>query len=263
MDEIFLETTEKKLRVEIRDDKISVHPISANEFDKYIEPVIDSIGDFVYVTSYNPVFPAFEYYGINKADSTFHHLHYVVDEPLMEMFRSEYKYLDPRGKLEAFRYEVQHGVEKEVVGAYMSGFAKSDYFEPLYAPFFVWKDTVMIFDHYHDKLVKFNKFNELIDSVAISYHRDVRRSEWQKKITLDDNSGSIYGVFKRAGYFFLREIDTESGIPQECFKLTHRYADSIRVRNGWAYYVYRPFESAQKKFLYKEVIHNNSVFGRS
>jgi hypothetical protein len=261
MDDIFLKTTEREYRVDILNDKLSLLPVSAEEFHGYVEPVIDSIGEFVYVTNYNPDFPAFEYYGINKSDSSFHHLHYVVDEPLMEMFRSEYKYLDPRGKLEAFRYEVLHGIDKEVVAAYMSGFAQTNYYEPLYAPFFVWKDTVMIFDHYHDKMFKFDRYNEVIDSVAISYHRDVRRSEWQKKMTQDEVTGDIYGVFKRNGSYFLQKIDTETGNTEECFKLTHRYTDSIRIRDGWAYYVYRPFESPQKKFLYKEAIRNNAVFG--
>lgn len=261
MDEVFLRTTEKQYYVSLENEEIDLLRVDEEDFNSYVKPVMDSIGDFLYVSSYNPSFPAFEYYGINKKDSSFHHLHYVVDEPLMELFRSEYKYLNTRGKLEAFRYEVQHGIDKEIVAAYMSGFASTQYYEPLYAPLLLWKDTLMIFDHYHDKLFKYNKFNEVIDSVAISYHRDVKRREWQKKLTLDQETGEVFGVFLRAGFHFLRTIDTSTGNAEGCFKLHHRYAESIKVRDGWAYYVYRPFESSQKKFLYKEAVKNNAMYG--
>jgi hypothetical protein len=37
-------------------------------------------------------------------------------------------------------------------------------------------------------------------------------------------------------------------------KFVNITADRIKIKDGYAYYIYRPFESTQEKFLYREVI---------
>lgn len=263
LDEIFLRCEEKDYYVSLADDHITLEYIEKENFEESIQPVRDSIGDNIFVTSYNPDYPAFEYFIYNKKDSSYHTMKYIVDEPLMELFRSEYKYLSGRGKLEAFRYELKTGIDKEIVAAYMSGFTQGLYFEPIYAPFFVVNDTAIIFDHYEDRLYKYSATSELLDSVSIAYHRPKKRAEWQKRMVQDVDSHEIYGNFKRNGWNYLKRIDLDSGDVDLTFKLFHKYTENIRVRDGWAYYVYRPFESSQKKFLYKEQIVDNSSVKKS
>ena len=224
-----------------------------------IRPIVDSIGSQVFVTNYAEDFPAFEYYVHDKTDSSYQTLRYVVDKPLMELFRSEYKYLSGRGKLEAFRHEMKTGIDKEIVAAYMTGFANSLYYEELYAPLYVVDDTVMVFDHYSDQIYKYISPDQLADSVSIDYHKPKKRKEWQKEILRDFASSTMFGLFKRNGYCYLKQIDVHSGEAVSSFKLLHRYVEHIRVRDGWAYYVYRPFESSQKKYLYKEQIVENAA----
>ena len=38
------------------------------------------------------------------------------------------------------------------------------------------------------------------------------------------------------------------------FKMTSQYAKHVRIRDGYVYYIYRPSDSVQKKYLYKERI---------
>jgi hypothetical protein len=47
-------------------------------------------------------------------------------------------------------------------------------------------------------------------------------------------------------------IDLKTGNITEKVRLEFRYIDKIAIQNNFVYYVYRPFESTQKKFLYKE-----------
>ena len=75
----------------------------------------------------------------------------------------------------------------------------------------------------------------------------------------DHQTHEIYGNFKRNGWNYLKRIDLETGDVDLNFKLYHKYTENIRVRDGWAYYVYRPFESSQKKFLYKEQVVENGL----
>jgi hypothetical protein len=258
MDEIFLISQNKKQLVSVFDKRMYLSEVGEDDFKAFIEPVRDSIGGQLFVSSYNPDYPAFEYYTVNLEDSSIHTLRYIVDKPLLAMFRSEFKYLDNRGKLEAFRYEVQHGVDKEIVAGFMSGFPNSLYYESLYAPLFVHNDTITILDHYTDHLYKFDDSQNLLDSVAINYHKVDKKTQWDKKVIQDEESGRLYVVFKRGGWYLLGELNNSTGEIVKSFKIHYRYSENIRIKNGWAYYVYRPFESSQKKFLYKEEIWNNA-----
>jgi hypothetical protein len=80
----------------------------------------------------------------------------------------------------------------------------------------------------------------------------------------DKETGAFYGVFETNGYSYLGLIDVTSGKIINKVKLAFKYVDKIRVNNNFAYYVYRPFESTQKKYLYKEqlpyFLPNASVF---
>jgi hypothetical protein len=172
----------------------------------------------------------------------------------MEVFRSEFKYLGPKQKLAAYRYELKSGIDKEIVAAYMSGVETSLYYEELYAPLFVAGDTILIFDHYSDRLYRFDDQNVLIDSLSIAYHKGKNSKTWGNTLIMDIDNYGVYGLFNRNGFNYLQSVNTSSGVLEGAFKLTHRYSEHIQIRDDWAYYVYRPFESAQKKFLYRERI---------
>lgn len=258
LDDVFLECKNDRYKVIIEKEQLGIIPMEEEEFNNYFKPIIDSIGNLIYMSSFDPSYPAFEYIVYNTLDSSYNTLHYIIDEGTMEMFRSEYKYLDPRGKLEAFRYELETNIDKEIVAAYMTGFSKTPYYNELFAPIFFHNDTVMIFDHHHDKIFKYDSHNDLVDSVLISYHQTQRRSEWRRKLVQDESNGSMYAVFKRNGYHYLKRINVETGNTEQSFKLHYKHVENIRVKNGEVYYVYRPFESSQKKFLYKELVWDNS-----
>ena len=47
-------------------------------------------------------------------------------------------------------------------------------------------------------------------------------------------------------------VNTKTGAINKQIKLKHRYVDEIKVYDNFVYYIYREFESIQKKTLYKE-----------
>jgi hypothetical protein len=232
---------------------IRLDEVEQSLFDEYVRPVVDSLDNKLILSSFDPSFPAFEYASFDRKDSTYSRIRYLIDEQMMEMFRSEFKYLHPRDKLAAFRYEVKHGIDKEIVAAYMSGFQNSPYYEPLNVPLLVSRDTLLIFDHSHDKLIRFNGFGEAADSSEISYHK-LKQHKWSGKLFSDELSGDIYTLHERAGKNYLLRLNRKNGSAEGTFELYFKYVTNIAVRNGVVYYIYRPFESAQKKFLYSERI---------
>ena len=231
--------------------KIGISSLEKNYYLKYLAPILDTNHSKMYFSNYSTDYPAFTYFTYDLLDSTYSKIINIQDDLMMELYRSEYKWVDVRTKLWAKNKEYETGIDAEVwVGA--NYFTQSIYYEELYAPFFHRNDTLFVFDHYKDLLFSFDKYGNAIDSVAIYYHYNPRSTGWKKQLIQDKITGEIYAVFDKAGYTQLGRINVQNGEIEEKVQLEFRYVDKVAVSNNFAYYVYRPFESIQKKYLYKE-----------
>lgn len=219
---------------------------------RYVSPIIDTIGTNIYFSNYSDIYPAFDYYEFNTADSTYNVLLEVEDTFMMELYRAEFKYVDIRTKLWAHQRQLETGIDKEIwVGATV--FTNSIYYEPLYAPLFkTGEDSILVFDHYKNRMFVYQPDKGFIDSTRISYHLNERKSGWEQPLIQDEKNGRIYALFLKGGYTYLSEIDKHNGIVKKSFKLFFKYVERIQIIDDYVYYIYRPFESVQKKFIYRE-----------
>lgn len=252
--EVFLQCRNALYYVWFDGKKIFLEELPYEQFRENYEPVIDTSAQFNYLSNYSESFPEFYYMRNTKGDTALYRFRRIIDEQMMEIFRSEYKYLDPRDKLEAFRYELKTGIDKEIVGGYMSGFAKSIYYHPLNVPMFLNDDTLTMFDHHHNRIVRFNAIGQAIDSAEIRYHLMKKPYKWGERIIRDQTTRKFYTYFQTSGLTDVISINTSNGATGKATRLTHPYVEKIRMRNGWIYYVYRPFESLQTRYLYRERI---------
>jgi len=251
-DDVFLRCHKQTYHVFIEDGLIVLFPINEKDFENGIKPVVDTIGSLTYFSNYDENFPAFQYMIFNRADSSYSTFRHIIDEEMMRMLRSEYKYLDPRGKLDALKLELKTGIDKEVIAAYMRGFQNTYYYEKLNAPLIVSNDTLLLFDHNHSKMVRFDWQGQALDSILISYHKLSKPERWSEQLLKDNISELIYTYSQKNGYTYAKQIDTKTGNSLPDYKLTHRYVSNIRIKDHWVYYIYRPFENSQNRFLYKE-----------
>jgi hypothetical protein len=235
------------------DERLQLHRVADDDFSKIIEPIVAALPTHVIYSNYNPDFPAFEYYSYRTMDSSFQLLAHVEDEELMRMFRSEYKYLTPREKLEAYRYEQNTGVDKEVIAAYMRGFQNTYYYQPLNAPIFECHEQLVLFDHHHHCMKRITLNGSLVDSVAISFHMPKKPLRWSERVIQDKSQNHFYTTYERNGYTELHYIG-DDGQHTHRMDLYYRYAEEVQIKNGFVYYIYRPFESSQNRYLYKEKI---------
>jgi hypothetical protein len=221
-------------------------------YSKYISPVHDTLDNHVYISNYSEWYPAFEYYGVDVTDTNFQEITKIEDELMMELYRAEYKWADVRTKLWAWDMESETGIDREIwVGA--NYFTRSIYYEPLYAPIFLKTDSVIVFDFYKDAIFIYDGDTyHGVDTIPIGFHHLSKRTGWKKRMLQDPISSSIYNMYDDAGYFSLREITISNGGEGRKIPLNYRYCEKISVYNGYVYYTYRPFESIQKKFLYRE-----------
>jgi hypothetical protein len=173
----------------------------------------------------------------------------------MKLYNLEYYYLPTDVRLEARRMADYYKTDKHIIAAMMSGFTKSMFYEPLYAPLFIMNDTICIFNHHNDYLYHYNNQNKLIDSVKINYHHPKNWREWKKQLFVDEAENKVYAFFSKDGHHYLKQINYQTGKEVLTYKLQHHSAEKIKIKDGFVYYIYRPFGSTQERFLYREKIH--------
>ncbi len=246
--------------VSVVENKILLSTLANDYFKKYLAPILDTNKSKMFFSNFNPDYPSFGYYSYDKIDSTYSKIIEITDELMMELYRSEYKWVDVRTKLWAKNKELQTGIDAEIwVGA--NYFTQSVYYKQLYAPMFHRNDTLFVFDYYKDQLRRFDSNGKIIDSIAIFHHYYPKETGWKKKLIQDQVTGQIFAVMEIAGFSYIRHLDTETGKLGKKIQLEYRYVEKVEIYNNEVYYIYRPFESIQKKYLYKETLPFNFVKG--
>lgn len=237
--------------ISVEKNKISLSSIEKEYFKKYLSPILDTNKSKMYFSTFNKDYPAFNYFIYDKIDSSYQKIIEITDSLMMELYRSEYKWVDVRTKLWAKEKERETGIDAVIwVGA--NYFTQSIYYKQLYAPLFHRNDSLFVFDYYRDKLFCFNSKGELLTGISIHHHYHAKETGWKKKLIQDKITGQIYAVYELAGFTYLRHINTKNGELGDKIRLTYRYIEKIEVHDNFVYYIYRPFESIQKKYVYKE-----------
>lgn len=236
----------------IEKNSIELKRIDDEIFCEFVFRINDSINRKYYYSDFQDIYPAFNYYSANLRDSSEKTIHQIEDKFMMELYRSEYKYVSGREKLWALKKEVKTGIDKEIwIGA--KYFTSSLYYKELYAPTTRFDNEMLIFDHYSDYIYKIDTKEDIkTDSISINYHQINGKEKWKQPMLFDTQEQKVYALFQKGGQLFLRNINLDSGEITESFKIHYRFVENIKVAGNMVYYIYRPFESAQKKFLYSE-----------
>lgn len=231
--------------------RIQIAQIEKDYYMTYIAPILDTSYTKYYFSNFNPNYPAFDYFTFDVMDSTYRKIAKVQDDLMMELYRSEFKWVDVRTKLWAKEKENETGIDKEIwVGMYY--FTSSIYYKELYAPMFERNDSIFLFDHYKNLLFKYSYLGDVIDSIPIYYHLQAKENGWKKELIQDYETGEIYIHYEVAGKAQLRHFNTTTGKLSPPIELHFKYPENIQVKGNSVYYIYRPFESTQKKYLYRE-----------
>jgi hypothetical protein len=232
-------------------NEVFIGGVEKDYFMTYIAPIVDTSVSKYYFSNYNPDYPAFDYFTYDLVDSSYRKIAQVEDELMMELYRSEYKWVDVRTKLWAKEMENETGIDAEIwVGA--SYFTQSIYYKELYAPLFKRNDTLFLFDHYKNLLFRFNEMGDVMDSIPIFYHLQPKQTGWKKLLLQDQTTGQVYVVYEKVGQYYLQRLDLVTGETKETIPLHFKYPEKIMVRSNKIYYTYREFETAQKKYLWTE-----------
>ena len=246
-------------RIKIKDDVIHLASLPVNDYRNLIMPCIDTIGKDIYFSNYQKDYPQFNYYAYNPVEKQTTQLKSVCDDESLKGYNMEYYFLKPKEQLEARKLEQEYKIDRHKIAAYMSGLTTSMFYTPLYAPLFIIADTAYVFDHYSNAILKYDKNHKRVDSVPITYHHPKNWRDWKHEVIVDKETNNVYAVYERYGIYSLKLINKYSGKIISSFKLTNKYVKQIKIRNGEVFYIYRPFESLQQQFIYKELIVNSTT----
>lgn len=241
----------KVFAIAIAQEEIRFETVQPSDFYDFYNRVIDTIGTNFYYSTFNELYPAVSFIVTDKNDTTHNELIEIQDDFMMELYRAQYKYVSGRDKLWAYRKEQETGIDKEIwIGA--SSFTQDILYKPVYAPLFVIRDTVHVFDQYKKQLFKFDTDHQLVDSVALDFAQANTKEKWEQPLILDKQQEHVYGLYNKGGFYYIKSINCQDGKIIKELKLSNRFVERIKIFNGKVYYIYRPYESLQKKFIYSE-----------
>ena len=231
----------------IENNSLTLYKIKEDFFFGRIYPIAERVDSSLFFSTYNRKKPDFIY--LNSKSDT---LHEIRNKHLYDLYYSEYTFLPFHMKTEIKRRCSRSGESKYDVAAELTGFTNSLWWEDLYSPMFASSDTVFIADHYRDSLFLYDKSGKFLLAYPMNFHKE---KGYEKEILRDYTSGEWFARYSINGRTHLKPVGRQAEITGESIKLHYRYIDKVKVHNGKAWYLYRPFESRQNSFLYAESIH--------
>jgi hypothetical protein len=147
-------------------------------------------------------------------------------------------------------------------------FTKMVYLAPVYAPMQRFGDTICIFNHPDSVIEFYDLSNTLLFTTPIKYHvtkkYDPLRTfasvwaksvKWDKSVIIDEQKRKLYTLFIRNnGQKELREISIKTGETSLVMKIPFSYVEKIKVRDGYAYFIYKGWIETEKKKLFRQRI---------
>lgn len=244
-------------RIIVNGDKFEVINVHPYYFQRYLAPIVGTTKSKMFFSTYDAYYPAFDYFYLDVVDSSYTKFASVIDKEMMEEYRAEYRFVDHhdliavRQKLAAKNMELQTGIDAEVIYG-RQAFTSSIYYEPPYAPMFKMDKYLFLFDYQCDTMKIFDDNGKLLSEKSISHDQNARKKGWKKNLLHDRITNKVYALYEKGGFHYLHRINLTTGELKDPVRLHHRYAEAIQVVNGKVYYIYRPFESYQKKYFWME-----------
>jgi hypothetical protein len=129
-------------------------------------------------------------------------------------------------------------------------FVASHVLQPQYNPLFTLDDSIYVFNHFESRIDVMSQEGTLARSIPITYHLG---KHWNEQIYLDRVKKQFYAVIQRKGVQRLVRLAMTDDEQESSSKITkHAYPKKVIVRNGIAYYTYKPNFDANLNKLYMQ-----------
>lgn len=122
--------------------------------------------------------------------------------------------------------------------------------DSVYAPMLKINDTLCLFDHTNNRIVRFGPQLERTDVINLTYHL---AEGWGKLLLQDVPNNRIYARFSSRKGLILKEINPKTGLAEKMYelRLAPYVSDKFKIRNGVLYFIGQPDVNTPNKMLYK------------
>ena len=255
-DDVYVITQDFMFMVSYEEEELILTYAEANRYNHLIQPCVDVSEPFYYFSRHGPGHLSVEYIAANVKEGRRYPIMRISDDPVLKAYVQEGLHIgDPQ-----FDQRMQHAlanVQKSEDNRSLRHieddrrFMKELHFKPVYAPLKVLDDELFVFDHLNGQIRRLALDGTALDSVPITYHSS---RKWTRKLHFDHYDNKVYAHYENAGYIDLLPVDARTGVVKKSVRLDHRYLEKINIREGVVYYLYRPYGSMQRKYLYKQAL---------
>lgn len=224
------------------------------KFEEYLLPCVAAYDDVLFFEDYGLHNQSIIYYLIEKNSKKRKFVQEVVDKESLTAIDDYYREtmaeagIAPStvGDNSLAQQDFARKVEKKV------WFYQLTLSRPIYNPLCKVRDSIFIFNHIVDSAFVLNKQGELQRTFPIDYQY---KNGWKNEIIIDYSGEEIYVKCVRGGLAYLLQIDPDSGQIVNEFKLKgHVFPDKIKVRDGFAYYLYNEKNESGRMNIYRQKI---------
>ena len=229
--------------------------LSYESFRQEYEPICGFLNSNIVFHTFTEEYPEFSYYMLKEDNENPIELEHVADSLTMELFKSEYKYMNGRAKRIAYQYELDYGVPKEIVAGQMTQFKESLYYQDPIAKIIQLEDHWSIFNISQKTVVTVNSEGAMINRLRLEGSRNLSSISSKEKILSvqfdSEKKEMICFTQLRTGESMLNLLK-EDGTLELKKNLYWQHIRNPQIKNGRVYYLYRPFESRNNWYLYSE-----------
>ena len=229
--------------------------LSYESFRQEFEPICGFLNSNIVFHTFTEEYPEFSFYLLKKDSTDPIELEHVADSLTMELFKSEYKYMDGRAKRIAYQYELGYGVPKEIVAGQMTRFKESPFYRDPIAKIVQFESSWTIFNISQGQVLKINSEGEFVSRMNMLGDRNLSNLPDQEKILnvqYDSERREVVCFTKlRSGESAMYTVKEDGSLVLRK-NLYWRHIRNAQIKNGRVYYLYRPYESRNNWYLYAE-----------
>ncbi|MFM2316501.1 MAG: hypothetical protein RLZZ155_833 [Bacteroidota bacterium] len=229
--------------------------LSYTTFHQEYEPICGFLHSNIVFNTFTEEYPEFSYYLLKDGSTDPIELERVADSLTMELFKSEYKYMNGRAKRIAYQYELDYGVPKEIVAGQMTRFKESPYYRDPVAKIVQLEERWSIFNISQKQVISINADGIVQSRLNMKAEGSIGSLTSKEKILsvqyVPDSKEMVCFTQLRTGESMLYLLK-EDGSLELKKNLYWQHIRNPQIKNGRVYYLYRPFESRNNWYLYAE-----------
>jgi hypothetical protein len=229
--------------------------LSYTSFRQEFEPICGFLQSNIVFNTFTEEYPEFSYYLLKEGSKEPIELERVADSLTMELFKSEYKYMNGRAKRIAYQYELDYGVPKEIVAGQMTRFKESPYYQDPVAKIVQLEDRWSIFNISQKQVISINAEGLVQSRANMKEEGSVGSLTSKEKILsvqyVPETKEMVCFTQLRTGESMIYLLKGDGSLELKK-NLYWQHIRNPQIKNGRVYYLYRPFESRNNWYLYSE-----------